>query len=119
MDTRTQRILVSAVLLLGFSVYNFVTYTSMTSHQSTFSLQPGLAYEIPATLNPSDSVSGTFQENSGNPVSLFLLSSAQFASHQAKSPFTYLYSVTNVAYGSYSYTASVQDTYYLFFDHGS
>src|SRR5437870_10877684 len=86
MDTRTARILVSAVFLLAFSVYNFVTYTSMTSHQSTFSLQPGLAYEIPATLNPSDSVSGTFQENSGSPVSLFVLSSAQFAAHQAKKP---------------------------------
>jgi len=119
MDTRTARILVSAVFLLAFSAYNFVTYTSMTSHQSTFSLQPGLAYEIPATLNPSDSVSGTFQENSGSPVSLFVLSSAQFAAHQAKNPFSYLYSVTNVPSGSYSYTASVQDTYYLFFDHGS
>lgn len=119
MDPRTARILVSAFLLLGFCIYNFVTYTSTTSFQSTFSLQPGLAYDFQGNLNPSDSVSGTFQENSGMLVSVYVLSSAQFAAHQAKNPFTYLYSVSNVASGSFSYSATVQDTYYLFFDHGS
>jgi len=119
MDSRTARILVSAFVLLGFSLYNFVTYTSTISYQSTFSLQPGLAYEIPATLNPSDIITVQFQENSGMPVSFYILSSAEFASHQANQPFSYLYAVTNVPSGTYSYTIIVQDTYYLFFDHGT
>ena len=119
MDSRTARILVSAVLLLAFAIYNFATFTSTSSHQSTFTLQPGLSYEIPATLNPSDTASGSFQENSGLPVNFFILSSAQFAAYEANGRFTYLYSVPNVSSGTYSYTATFQDTYYLFFDHGS
>jgi len=119
MELRTSRLLVSAIVLLGFSVFSFVTYTSSISHQSTFSLQPGLAYDIPSTLNPSDSVTVTFQENSGMLVSFYVLSSAQYASYLAKNPFSYLSSVTNVASGGFSFTAIVQDTYYLFFDHGT
>jgi len=119
MDPRTARILVSAFLLLGFSIYQFVTYTSTTSFQSTFSLQPGLAYDFHYQLNPSDSLRVTFQENSGLPVNLYILSSAQFASYQAKNPFTYLTSDANVPSGTFSYTAMSQDTYTLFFDHGA
>jgi len=119
LDPRTGRILVGAFLILGFSIYQFVTYTSTTSFQSTFSLQPGLAYQLHYPLNPSDSLSVTFQENSGMLVSLYVLTSAQFASYQAKNPFNYLSSVTNVASGSLSYTANIQDTYTLFFDHGA
>ncbi len=52
-------------------------------------------------------------------VGLYILSSAQFASYQAENPFSYLSSVTNVASGILSYSANVQDTYYLFFDHGA
>ena len=118
-DPRTTRILVSGFILLGLSIYNFATYTSTTTFQSTFSLQPGLANTFSDNLNPSDSVSGTFQEVSGMPVSFYILSSAQYAAHQANGPFTFLYSIANVASGSFSYTATVQDLYYLFFSHGS
>ena len=119
MDSRAARILVSAFIVLGFSVYNFATYTSTTSYRSTFTLQPGLAYELQMTLSPSDTISGAFQENSGLSVAFYILSSAQFAAHQAQQPFTYLYSVPQTPSGTFSYTVSAQDTYYLFFDHGS
>lgn len=119
MDARTARILVSAVFLSGFSIYQFATYTSTTTYQSTFSLQPGLAYDFTPTLNPSDSATVVFRENSGRIISLYVLSSAQYASYQAKNPFSYLTSVTNVPSGTLTYIAPVQDTYYLFFDHGS
>jgi hypothetical protein len=117
--SRAIRLLVFAILFLGLGIFNFATYTSVTSYQSTFSLQPGLAYDLPAQLNPSDTISGTFQENSGNPISLYILTSAQFASYQAGNLFSYLYSVTDVAAGSFSYTVNAQDTYYLFFSHGA
>ena len=111
--------LISAVFLLSLALYNFVTYTSATSQQSTFNLQPTLTYEFTVTKNPSDVVSGQFQENSGSPVSFYIQSSAQFAAFQANTSFTYLYGIVEVASGSVSYTFPVQDTYYLLFRHGT
>ena len=119
MNPRTGRILVSAFFILAFSIFNFATYTSTTSLQSTFALQPGLAYYLSTTRNPSDMISGQFQENASMLVSFYILSSAQFAAHQANISFTDLYALTNVASGTISFTVTIQDTYYLFFDHGS
>src|SRR5207245_111960 len=67
----------------------------------------------------SDVIYGQFQENSGNPVSFYILSSAEFAAFQAQTSFTYLYSVVNIASGSFSYTFPLQDTYEIVFRHGT
>ncbi len=64
-------------------------------------------------------ISGQFQENSGSPVSFYILSSAQFAAFQAQTSFNYLYGIVNVASGSFSYTFPVQDTYEIVFRHGT
>ena len=117
--SRAMRLLAFAILFLGLATFNFATYTSVTSFQSTFTLQPGLAYHFVYQLNPSDTISGTFQESSGNPVSLYILSSAQFASYQASNSLSYLYSVRDIAVGSFSYSVNLKDTFYLFFSHGA
>ena len=117
--SRAIRLLAFAILFLGLATFNFATYTSVTSYQSTFSLQPGLAYHFVYQLNPSDTISGTFQESSGNPVSFYILSSAQYASYQASNSFSYLYSVTDIAVGSFTYSVNLKDTFYLFFSHGA
>jgi hypothetical protein len=64
-------------------------------------------------------MSGQFQENSSMLVSLYILSSAQFAAHQANMSFSDLYALTNVASATFSFTVTIQDTYYLLFDHGT
>lgn len=119
MNPRTGRILVSAFFILAISVFNFVTYTSTTSLQSTFALKPGLAHYLSTTLSPSDVINGQFQENSSMLVSFYILNSAQFAAHEANMSFSDLYALTNVASGTFSFKVTIQDTYYLFFDHGT
>ena len=117
--SRGVRLLAFAILFVGLSAFNFATYTSVTSYQSTFSLQPGYAYHFAYQLNPSDTISGSFQESSGNPVTLYIMNSAQYASFQAGSSLSYLYSVTDIAVGSFTYSVGLKDTFYLFFSHGS
>ncbi len=119
MEPNRLRFLISALFVLSLAGYNFLTYTSMTSEQSTFNIQPGLTYNLVTTRVSSDVISGQFQENSGNPVSFYILSSAEFAAFQAQTSFTYLYSVVNVASGSFSYTFPLQDTYEIVFRHGT
>jgi len=119
MEPNRLRFLISALFVLSLAGYNFLTYTSTASEQSTFNLQPGLTYNLVTTRVSSDVISGQFQENSGNPVSFYVLSSAQFAAFQAKTSFNYLYGVVNVASGSFSYTFPVQDTYEIVFRHGT
>ncbi len=119
MEPSRLRFLISALFVLSLAGYNFLTYTSTTSQQSTFNLQPGLTYNLVTTRIPSDVISGQFQENTGNPVSFYLLSSAQFAAFQAQTSFNYLYGIVNVASGSFSYTFPAQDTYEIVFRHGT
>src|SRR3989442_5218511 len=118
MEPNRLRFLISALFVLSLAGYNFLTYTSTTSEQSTFNLQPGLTYNLVTTRASSDAISGQFQENSGNPVSFYVLSSAQFAAFQAQTSFNYLYGVVNVASGIFPCTLPSQDTYELVFRHG-
>ncbi len=119
MERRQARYIASALFILALAVFEFVTYTSATTQQSTFNLQPGLAYDFSLTRNPSDYVSGQFQETSGQPVSFYIQTSAQFAAFQAHTSFDYLYSVEQVPTGRISYSFSSQDTFYLLFRHGT
>ena len=119
MDPRRTRYLVGAGILLGVAAFNFLTYTSTTTLQSTLAIQLGLAEDISTTRSSGDSISGDFHETSGMLVSFFILNSAQFASHQVGGSFNYLYSLQDTPSGSFSYTTQTQDTYYLFFDHGT
>ena len=119
MEPNRLRFLISALFVLSLAGYNFLTYTSTTSEQSTFNIQPGLTYNLVTTRVSSDVISGQFSENSGNPVSFYVLSSAQFAAFQAQTSFSYLYGVVNVASGSFSYTFPAQDTYEIVFRHGA
>jgi hypothetical protein len=119
MEPNRLRFLISALFVLSLAGYNFLTYTSTTSEQSTFNIQPGLTYNLVTTRIPSDVISGQFQENSGNPVSFYVLSSVEFAAFQAQTSFNYMYGIVNVASGSFSYTFPVQDTYEIVFRHGT
>ena len=119
MEPQRVRYLVAAVFLFGLAGYNFLTYTIVTSQQSTFNLQPGLVEDFTVTRNPSDGVTGSFSETSGHPVSVFIQTSAQFAAFQSQVSFSSLYNVTNVASGIISYTFQTQDTYYILFRHGT
>jgi len=78
MEPNRLRFLISALFVLSLAGYNFLTYTSTTSEQSTFNLEPGLTANLVTTRTSSDVISGQFQENSGSPVSFYILSSAQF-----------------------------------------
>jgi hypothetical protein len=119
MEPNRLRFLISALFVLSLAGYNFLTYTSTTSEQSTFNLQPGLTANLVTTRTSSDVISGQFQENSGSPVSFYILSSAQFTAFQAQTSFNYLYGIVNVASGSFSYTFPLQDTYEIVFRHGT
>ncbi len=119
MEPRRLSYLIAALFFLTIAAYNLLAYTSTQSIQSTFNLQPNLVYYLTSTRNPSDLITGQFQENSGRPVSFYIQSSAQFAAFQAGTSFASLYSIVNVPSGSISYTFSVQDTYYLLFRHGA
>jgi hypothetical protein len=119
MEPNRLRFLISALFVLSLAGYNFLTYTSTTSEQSTFNLQPGLTANLVTTRTSSDVISGQFQENSGSPVSFYILSSAQFAAFQAQTSFNYLYGIVNIASGSFSYTFPLQDTYEIVFRHGT
>src|SRR5260370_38503210 len=118
MDSRKARYIVSAAILLGFSPFNFLTYTNATPLQSTLALQPGLAQDVSTTRISGDSITGQFHETSGMIVSFYILNSAQFASHQVGGAFNYIYSIKDVASSSFS-NVSTQDTYYLWLDHGT
>ncbi|TMI15370.1 hypothetical protein E6H35_02465 [Candidatus Bathyarchaeota archaeon] len=119
MEPNRLRFLISALFVLSLAGYNFLTYTSTTSEQSTFNLEPGLTANLVTTRTSSDVISGQFQENSGSPVSFYILSSAQFAAFQAQTSFNYLYGIVNVVSGSFSYTFPLQDTYEIVFRHGT
>jgi len=113
------RYVVGGLFLLALGLYNFATYTTATSQQSTFNILSG-QYEYAATTrNPGDSVSGSFQEISGTPVSFYIESSAQYASFETGTFTGSLYAIQNAPSGSISYTFTVQDTFYLLFRHGT
>jgi hypothetical protein len=113
------RYLISALFLLGIAVFNFVTYTSMSSSQSTFNILSGQYEYIATTRNAGDSINGAFQEISGSLVSFYIQSSAQFASFQTGTFLNSMYTIHDVASGAISYSFSTQDTYYIVFRHGS
>ncbi len=119
MDSRTARYVISAAILLVFSVFNFVTYSNSTTLQSTLALQPGLAQDFNTNRASGDYITGQFHETNGMLVSFYILNSAQFAAHQVGGAFNYLYSIKDVSSGSFTYTISTQDTYYLWLDHGT
>src|SRR2546426_11234249 len=119
MEPNRLRFLISALFILSLAGYNFLTYTSTTSEQSTFNLEPGLTANLVTTRTSSDVISGQFQESSGSLVSFYILSSAQFAAFQTQASFNYLYGIVNVASGSFSYTFPLQDTYEIVFRHGT
>ncbi len=88
------------------------------TEQSTFNILPQELYQITVNRNPSDAVAGQFQVTTGNPVSFYIFTSAQFSAFQNGSPLDSVYNVTNSASSSFSYTFSAQDTFYLIFRHG-
>jgi len=118
LDRRRQRLLLSALFILFLAGFELVTFRQTSSLQSTFNIQPGYTYSLTTDRNPSDSISGDFQETSGNPVSFYIMTSAQYAAAQNKISFTYVYNKTDTASSTFSYTFTTQDTYYLLFDHG-
>lgn len=114
------RYLISALFVLALAVYLFSTYSVTTPEQSTFNLQPGYTYELSVTTrNSPDTVSGHFQETSGNPVSFYIQTSAQYAAFQSGASFDCVYGVVNSSSSAISYTFPAQDTYYLTFRHGA
>jgi hypothetical protein len=113
------RYLVGGLFLLALALFNFVTYTNAISQQSTFNILSGDYYYLITTRNPGDSISGVFQESSGNLVSFYVLSSAQYASFQTGSSLTSMYSIENVPSSAISYAFTTQDSYYLVFRHGT
>ena len=119
LDQRKLGYLISGIFILVLAGYYLFTYTTTSTSQSTFNLQPNLPYSLQVTLNPSDSISGSFQENSHNPVSFYVQSSAEYAAFQNDpSSFAYVYRLENAPSGNIEYTVQTQDTYHLLFRHG-
>lgn len=118
MDSIRLTAVISGLLVLALAGYSFTMYTVSGTHQSTFNLQPGLTYDLAKTANAQDSVSGHFQETSGNPVSFYILTSAQFAAFENGVSLDYVYGLVNLPSSNISYTFPSHDTYYLIFNHG-
>lgn len=116
---RNPRLFVPALFLLVLAGYEFATFQTSASLQSTFNIPSGDYYQLSTTRSPSDSISGQFQETSGNPVSFFVLTSAQYAAFQTGTALDSVYNVSNSASSAVSYTFKTQDTFYLVFRHGS
>lgn len=116
---RNPRLLVPALFLLILAGYEFATFQTSASLQSTFNLPSGDYYQISTTRNPSDTISGQFHETSGRPVSFFIFTSAQFAAFQVGTSLDSVYNITDSASSAISYTFKNQDTFYLVFRHGS
>lgn len=115
---RNTRLFVPALFLLALSVYEFATFRTTTTLQSTFNVPPGDFYQLTTTRSASDTVSGQFQETSGNPVGFYIFTSAQFAAFEKGSSLDSVYNITNSASSSIAYTFTAQDTFYLVFRHG-
>lgn len=111
--------MVSALFILALAVYNLATYNVSTSYQSTFNLTPGNMEILTVTRNPSDAISGQFQETSGHPITFVILNSSEYAAEENNQTYIYAYMVSDRASSGFSYTFPSQDTYYLIFHHGT
>lgn len=119
MDQRKVRYLIGAAIVLALAGYNFATYTSTSSLQSTFNLPSGEYFSINTPRNAGDKITGSFQENSGNPVNFYIMNSAQYSSFETGNFQGGVYSIQDSVTGTISYNFVSQDSYYLVFRHGT
>jgi len=108
-----------AITLLVFGGSYFYASTSHESFQSTLSIEPGLLHSLSKTLLAGSTITVNFQEESGNPLWVLIMNSAQWASVENGRYVGSLYEVRDVAAGTFAYTTQTGDTYYIVFDHGS
>ncbi len=116
---RYSRNLIAAGLVLlvlgGVAVYDS---NAATFYQSVFNLLPLKFFKITDNIKDQTTLKGSFQETSGRTVTFLIMSSAQLAAFQIGQGNASLYSMVNVATGSFSFTFNTVDQYYLVFLHG-
>ncbi len=112
-------LVLAGVVLLILSGVSLVQTLNVHPYQSTFNILPLKYLKILANLRDQTQISGNFRETSGQPVDFTIMNSVQFAAFQVGQPAANLYSITDVASASVSYVATVPDSYYLVFTHGT
>jgi hypothetical protein len=115
----SRNLIVAGLVLLvlgGVAVYDS---NAATFYQSVFNLLPLKFFKITDNIKDQTTLKGSFQETSGRPVTFLIMNSAQLAAFQIGQGNASLYSVQNVATGSFSFTFTTVDQYYLVFLHGS
>ena len=115
----SRNLIVAGLILLvlgGVAVYdsNAVTY-----YQSVFNVLALKFFKITDNIKDQTTLKGSFQETSGRPVTFLIMSSAQLAAFQIGQGNLSLFSMPNVASGSFSFTFNAVDQYFLVFLHGS
>ena len=118
MDIAKLRWIVGGAFLLALALFNFATYMNTASGQSTFNILSGQYEYVPKTESPGNSVTGSFQEGSGNPISFYIMNSAEYSAFQIGTGVNSEYSILNVPSANFAYTFSTQDQYYFVFRHG-
>ncbi len=115
---RRNLIIAGLVLLVlgGLAVYDS---NAATFYQSTFNILSLKFFKITDNIKDQTTLRGSFQETSGRAVTFLIMSSAQLATFQIGQGNASLYSMKNVATGSFSFTFNTPDQYYLVFLHGS
>jgi hypothetical protein len=107
------------LLLLALGAYTIYDSNSASWYHSTFNLLPSKFFKITDNLKDTTTLNGQIRETSGRTITFLIMNSQQFASFQVGQGNTSLYSVTNAASTSVSFTFPSADTYYLVFLHGS
>jgi hypothetical protein len=107
------------LLLLALGAYTIYDSNSASLYHSTFNLLPSKFFKITDNLKDTATLNGQIRETSGRTITFLIMNSQQFASFQVGQGNTSLYSVTNAASTSISFSFPSADTYYLVFLHGS
>jgi len=112
-------LVLAGVILLILGGLSLAQTLNSHPYQSTFNLLPGKYLKILANLRDQTQISGNFRETSGQPVDFEIMSSVQFAAFQVGQGTANLYSIVDTPSASVNYMATVPDTYYLVFTHGT
>ncbi len=115
----SRNLIIAGLVLLVLGGVAFYDSNAASFYQSTFNILPSKFFKITDNIKDQTTLKGSFQETSGRPVTFLIMNSAQLAVFQIGQGNASLYSIQNVATGSFSFTFNTVDQYYLVFLHGS
>ena len=114
-----RKLILAGFILLLIAAYSLNSTYAVHPYQSTFNILAGRFFKIGANLRDRTTVTGQFRETSNRLITFQLMSSPQFAAFQANQSIGALISLPDVSTGSFAWTSSLPDTYYMVFVHGS